>query len=142
MKRFLVFASVALLSLALGSSANAASERSFFGLRSFIGLWEGIDAADGGDALHSITCGRDGTCQLVGTDSVVSFCEGASALINGTGSLEGDALVFPDAVLTCAEDAVVELEISYERDRRNRTLVGTAVSGGATRSIVFHKISR
>lgn len=135
MKRSLVLASAALLPLAFVSSANAASERSF------VGLWQGIDPLDGGEALHSITCFRDRTCQLVASDSVVSFCGGESALINGTGSLEGDELVFPDAVLACPEDTVMNLEISYERDRRNRTLVGTAVAGGTSRSIVFHQIS-
>ncbi|MGH6902726.1 MAG: hypothetical protein ACREIR_08300, partial [Geminicoccaceae bacterium] len=75
------------------------------------------------------------------TDSVVSFCGGESAFIGGTGGLEGDELVFPAAVLTCADDTVLELELSYERDRRNRTLVATAVAGATVRSIVFHKIS-
>jgi hypothetical protein len=136
MKRVLVLAFLALLPLVFASSANAASERSF------IGLWKGIDAVDGGEALHSITCFRDGACQLVATDSVVSFCGGGSAFIGGTGSLESDELVFPDAVLTCREDTVVELELRYERDRRNRTIVVTAVVDGIPfRSIVFHKIS-
>jgi hypothetical protein len=136
MKRFVVFGFVALLPVAFASSANAASERSF------VGLWQGIDALDGGDALHSITCSRDGSCQLVATDSVVSFCGGESAFIGGTGSLEGDELVFPEVILTCRNSAAVDLEISYERDRRNRTIVGTATAGGTVRSIVFHKISR
>jgi hypothetical protein len=136
MRRFLAFSFLALLSLTLAPSANAGSERSF------IGLWEGIDALDGGDALHSITCSRDGTCQLVATDSVVSFCGGESAFIGGTGGLEGDELVFPDAVLTCSDSTAVALEISYARDRHNRTIVGTATAGATVRSIVFHRISR
>jgi hypothetical protein len=136
MRRFLVIAAVALL-LAPASSANAAAERSFFGLRSFIGLWQSI----GG--LHSITCSRDGACQLVGTVGMGPLCEGESALISGTGGLEGDDLAFPDAVITCQGGAVVDLEISYERDRFNRTLLGTAViDGRPLRSVVFHKISR
>jgi hypothetical protein len=136
MKRVLALAFLAVLPLAFASSANAASERSF------VGLWQGIDRLDGGAALHSLTCFGDGTCQLIATDSVVSFCDGASAFIGGTGGLEGDELVFPDAVLTCPDSTVVELELRYERDRRNRTLVGTAVVDGIpVRSIVFHKIS-
>jgi hypothetical protein len=137
MKRLLVLASVALLPLAVMSSANAASERSLFDLRSFIGLWESIGA------LHSITCSRDGTCQLVGTVSRGTACRGEPASVDGTGHLEGDDLVFPDVVITCQDGAVVDLEISYELDPFNRTLVGTAVVGGTTsRSDVFHKISK
>ena len=93
--------------------------------------------------LRSITCFRDGTCQLVGTESVVTLCGGGSAFLGGTGGLEGDELVFPDAVITCPNDTVVDLEIRYERDRRNRTLVETGVVGGTPfRSIVYHKISK
>jgi hypothetical protein len=136
MRRFLVLAAVALL-LAPGSSANAASERSFFALRSFIGLWESIGA------LHSITCSRDGTCQLLGSVSRGTACEGQSASVAGTGHLEGDELVFPDVVITCQDGTVIDFEISYERDRFNRTLVGAGMVGGTTsRSDVFHKISR
>jgi hypothetical protein len=137
MKRVSIIAAVALLPLALGSSVNAAGERSFFTLRSFIGLWQNIGA------LHSITCSRDGTCQLVGTVSRGTACGGESASVAGTGHLEGGELVFPDIVITCQDGTVIDFEISYERDPFNRTLVGTAVVGGTTtRSDVFHKISK
>jgi hypothetical protein len=137
MKRVLALAFLALLPLASASSANAASERSF------IGLWKGIDPLDGGPGLHSITCSGDETCQLIADDEVVSFCGGEAAFIGGTGGLEGDDLVFPDAVITCRDGPVVTIELSYTRDRRNKTLVATASSGGpAVRTIVLHKISR
>jgi hypothetical protein len=137
MKRVSIIAAVTLLPLALASSVNAADERSFFALRSFIGLWESIGA------LHSITCVRDGTCQLIGSVSTGHSCREESASITGTGQLEGDDLVFADVVITCRDGTVVDLEISYERDQFNRTLVGTAVvGGGTTRSEVFHKISK
>jgi hypothetical protein len=137
MTRVSIIAAVALLPLALASSVNAADELSFFALRSFIGLWESIGA------LHSITCVRDGTCQLTGSVSTGRSCREESASITGTGQLEGDDLVFPDVVITCRDGTVVDLEISYERDQFNRTLVGTAVvGGGTTRSEVFHKISK
>ena len=145
MKRFLVLAFVALLPLAFASSANAASERSFFGLRSFVGLWEGIDPVDGGDSLRSITCHRDQTCNLAATDSVITLCGGGAAFANGTGGLEDDDLVFADAVLTCPDGRQVNLMISYERDRLNRTLVETTVvvdTGTTLPNIIFHKISR
>ena len=103
------FAFLALLPLASPFSADAASERSF------LGLWKGIDALDGGEALHSITCFRDETCQLIAADEVVSFCGGESAFIGGTGGLEGDDLVFPDAVTTCRDSTVVNLELSHAR---------------------------
>jgi hypothetical protein len=110
MRRFLVLASVALL--ALGSSANAASERSFFGLRAFIGLWEGIDPVDGGDSLRSIPCSLDRSCELGATDSVTTLCGGGPAFASGTGGFEGDELVFPNAVLTCPDGRSVKLSIS------------------------------
>jgi hypothetical protein len=145
MKRFLVFAAVALLPPAFASSANADSERSFFGLRSFVGLWEGIDPVDGGDSLRSITCHLDRSCNLAATDSVITLCGGGSAFASGTGGLEGDELVFPDAVLTCPDGTEVDLAISYERDPLNRTLVETTVVVDTNRTlpnIIFHKISR
>jgi hypothetical protein len=145
MKWLLVLAAVALLPLAVGSSANAASERSFFGLRSFIGLWEGIDPVDGGDSLRSITCSLDRSCELGATDSVITLCGGGPAFASGTGGFEGDALAFPDAVLTCPDGRTVNLSISYERDPLNRTLVETTVvldTDTTLPNITFHKISR
>jgi hypothetical protein len=145
MRRFLVVAAVALLPLALGSSANAASERSLFGLRSFIGLWEGIDPVDGGDSLRSITCSLDRSCELAATDSVITLCGGGAGFAGGTGSFEGDELVFPDAVLTCPDGTTVNLAIRYERDPFNRTLVETTVvvdTETTLPNIIFHKISR
>jgi hypothetical protein len=138
MTRFLVLAFVGLVPVASASSANAASERSF------VGLWEGVDPVDGGDSLRSITCFEDRSCKLAATDSVVTLCGGGSAFVGGTGGLEGEALVFPDAVLTCPDDTTLDLAISFERDRRNRTLVETVVvDGGPTLpNIVFHKVSR
>ena len=145
MRRFLVVASVALLPLAFAPSAGADNERSFFGLWSFVGLWEGIDPVDGGDSLRSITCFEDRSCQLAATDSVITLCGGGTGFVGGTGGLEGDELVFPDAVLTCPDGSTtVDLRISYRRDRRNRTLVETVVvvsSGDTLPNIVFHRIS-
>jgi hypothetical protein len=143
MKRPVVLAAVALLPLAFASLANAESERSSFGLRSFTGLWEGIDPVDGGDSLRSITCSRDGSCQLAATDSVVTLCGGGPGFASGTGGLEGDELVFPDAVLACPDGGEVDLALSYERDPLNRTLVETIVVGDRTLpNIVFHRISK
>lgn len=145
MKLGLVFASMALLPLAVASSANADSERSFFGLRSFVGLWEGIDPVDGGDSLRSITCSLDRSCKLAATDSVITLCGGGPAFASGTGGLEGDELVFPDAVLACPNGRKVDLAISYERDPLNRTLVETTVvvdTETTLPNIVFHKISK
>ena len=136
MKGVSIIAAVALLPLALASPVNAEGERSFFALQSFIGLWESIGA------LHSITCLRDGTCQLVGRVSMGHSCREELASVSGTGHLEGADLVFPDVVITCQDGTVVDFELSYERDQFNRTLVGTAVVGGTTRSEVFHKISK
>ena len=137
MQRFLIFAFLSLLPLAFASSAKAESERSF------VGLWEGIDPVDGGDSLRSITCLTDQTCNLAATDSVITLCGGGAAFASGTGSLEGDELVFPEVVLTCPNGEKVHLAISYEPDERNRTLVETAVVGARTLpNIIFHKISR
>jgi len=121
------------------------SDRSFLGLRSFIGLWEGIDPVDGGDALRSITCSRDRSCNFAATDSVITLCGGGPAFAGGTGGLEGDELAFPDAVLTCPDGTVVNLAINYERDPLNRTLVETTVvvdTDTTLPNIIFHKISR
>jgi hypothetical protein len=145
MKRLFAFASLVLLSLAFASSANAGSERSFFGLRSFIGLWEGIDPVDGGDSLRSITCQRDQSCRLAATDSVITLCGSGPAFVGATGGLEGDELLFRDAVLTCPDGREVDLVIGYERDPLNRTLVETTVvvdTDTTLPNIIFHRISR
>jgi hypothetical protein len=139
MKRFSTFASLVLLPLAFASSADAASERSF------VGLWEGVDPVDGGDSLRSITCQRDQSCRLAATDSVITLCGSGPAFVGGTGGLEGDELVFGDAVLTCPDGREVDLVISYERDPLNRTLVETTVvvdTGATLPNIIFHKVSR
>jgi hypothetical protein len=106
MRRFLVLAFVALLPVASASSAHAESERSF------VGLWEGVDPVDGGDSLRSITCFKDRSCKLAATDSVITLCGGGPAFVGATGALEGDELVFPDAVLTCPDGREVDLLIS------------------------------
>jgi hypothetical protein len=143
MKRFLIFACISSLPLAVASSAKAENERSFDGERSFVGLWEGIDPADGGDSLRSITCFEDRSCNLAVTDTVISLCGSGTGFASGTGGLEGDELVFPDVVLTCSDGEEAHLVVSYERDRLNRTLVETAVVGARTLpNIVFHKVSR
>ena len=139
MKRFLVFASLALLPLAAPSSANAASARSF------VGLWEGIDPVDGGDSLRSITCSLDRSCKLAAIDSVITLCGGGTGFASGTGGFEGNDLVFPDTVLTCPDGTAVNLSISFERDLLNRTLVEMTVvedTGRTLPNIVFHKVSR
>ena len=139
MTRFPVLGFVALLPLALAPSADAASARSF------VGLWEGIDPVDGGDSLRSITCFEDRSCRLAATDSVITLCGGGAGFASGTGDLDGDELAFPGVVLACPSGQTVNLSISYERDRRNRTLVETVVVGdtGTTLpNIVFHKVSR
>ena len=145
MQRSLVLAAAALLSLAFTSSANAARDRSFFNLWSFVGLWEGVDPVDGGDSLRSITCQRDQSCALAATDSVITLCGSGPAFVGGTGGLEGDQLVFADAVLTCPNRTAVHLSISFERDPLNRTLVETTVvtdTNVTLPHIVFHKVSR
>jgi hypothetical protein len=137
MKRFMVFAFVALLPVAWPSSANAASERSF------VGLWEGIDPVDGGDSLRSITCDRDRRCQLAATDSIITLCGGGAGFVGGTGGLEGDEMVFADAVLTCPDGRTLDLILRFARDPLNRTLVETTTVGERTLpNIVFHKVSR
>jgi hypothetical protein len=141
MKRFLVLAIMALLPLAFASSANAMHDGPL--ARSFIGLWKGIDGVDGGEALRAFTCSRDGTCELVGTDSGVSLCNDEPGFITATGGLEGKALVFPDAVFHCSDGSSVNLSVSFERDRFNRTLVSSGVRDGTPfRSIIYYKISQ
>ena len=141
MKRLVVLAAVALLPMAFALAAHADGERSLFGLRSFVGLWEGIDPVDGGDALRSITCSLGRSCTLAVTDSVITLCGGGPAFAGGTGGLEGDELVFPEVVLTCADGTEVDLAVSCERDPLNRTLVETAVVGDRTLpGIIFHNI--
>jgi hypothetical protein len=99
MNPFSIFVFAALLDLAFAASANAGSEqsfndeRSFGGERPFVGLWEGIDPTDGGDALRSITCAKDQTCNLAPTDTVISLCGSGTGFAAGTGGLEGDELV-------------------------------------------------
>jgi hypothetical protein len=133
---------VPLLLLALASSAGAA-EPSRFGVRAFVGLWEGVDPVDGGDSLRSITCRRDGSCALAASDTVVTLCGGGPAFVGGTGGLEGDELVFADAVLTCPDGETLDLVLRFARDSLNRTLVETTTVGERTLpNIVFHKVSR
>jgi hypothetical protein len=142
-KRFLILAAMVLLPLASAFSVNAGHERSSGQLRSFIGLWKGIDAVDGGEALRAFTCSRDGTCELVGTDAVVSLCNDEPGFITATGGLEGRALVFPDAVFHCSDGGAVSFSVRFERDRFNRTLVSSGVRDGTPfRSIIYYKISQ
>jgi hypothetical protein len=144
LKRFLFPACLVLLPLVSGSSVIAASERPLVSARSFVGLWEGIDPVDGGHSLRSITCDRDRSCKLAATDSIITLCGGGAGFVGGTGGLEGNQLVFADAVLTCPDGTELDLAISYERDRPNRTLVETVIVGGGPTlpNIVFHKTSR
>jgi hypothetical protein len=136
MRHCLAFSCVSLL-LALAAPAAAANERAF------VGLWEGVDPVDGGDSLRSITCQRDGSCRLAATDSVITLCGSGPAFVGGTGGLEGDEMVFADAVLTCPDGRTVDLVLRFARDPLNRTLVETTTVGERRLpNIVFHKVSR
>jgi hypothetical protein len=143
MRRFLILTSIALLPLALASSADALSERGLVHLRAFIGLWEGLDPVDGGHAHMSISCARDGMCQLVRIEDVVGLCGGVRALIKGIGGLDGRSLAFPEAVAECPDGDPVTFSISFRPDRFNRTIVSTSTVGGEPlRNIAYYKVSR
>jgi hypothetical protein len=133
MKRSLVFTSVVLLSVAFVPSVNAQSPGPF------IGLWEGIDPVDGGESRHSITCsgsGSEATCEVTVTFSKLPQCNLFPAHgVGQDGLLEADALRFVFLDTLCSNGNFVDLEIHYEHDLSNDTLVAEIiVNGGERRS--------
>jgi hypothetical protein len=107
----------------------------------FIGLWAGVDLDDGSFAQRAITCDRDWTCQVLGSDQFFSFCPDSEGrgLLEGVGEIEEGALDLPEFTLTCADGTRVGFRTIFSLDRRNGTLIED--TDGPPATFTFHRLS-
>ena len=113
--------------------------------RQFVGYWMGIDPLDGGDSRRGITTDDAGRFSMIGRDTVFTLCDDTDrALITGTGSIAGSALVFDDVVLACfGNGQKLELTVRYEPlDEHALREVVTTRGGNPVDEIVFHRVSQ
>ena len=108
----------------------------------FSGLWEGVDTGDGSLTQRQITCTKDGSCLILGADSLFSFCDTNQGILRGQGSIDGDVLNVPGFTLTCIKDnKEVSVDTTFSLDRHNLTLLEQTVEPSIS-PITFNKISR
>ncbi len=101
-----------------------------------------IDPGDGSLTQRQIRCAQDGSCLVLGADSLFSFCETNQGLLRGQGSIEGDILKVPDFTLTCIKDnQQVSVDTSFSFEPHNRTILEETVEPSIS-PIRFHKVSR
>ena len=107
----------------------------------FSGLWEGIDPGDGSLTQRQITCTQDGSCLVLGADSLFSFCETNQGILRGQGTIEGEVLKVPDFTLTCIQDdKEVSVDTTFSLNSSHQTLLEKTVEPSIS-PITFHKIS-
>jgi len=89
--------------LGLGlTTASVASEMPNAGARAFVGLWQAIDGFDGSTQYLSITCARNGSCDVRLNDTAFTLsCPDRIGFARGEGSLEHDVLSV-DLTLYCS----------------------------------------
>jgi hypothetical protein len=139
---FLAFSMI--LGLALASVSMAAGHHGR-DTKAFIGLWEGIDSFDGSTQLLSITCNRDGACDVRLNDTAFTLsCENQIGFARGEGSIKGDVLTV-DLTLSCSNLDGTSTPGGMQAnefvlDRRNRTLTNINDDPGVPK--VFHRISQ
>jgi hypothetical protein len=140
--------SALLAAVALGSHASWATnppettDGAFAGTRLFVGFWLGIDPIDGSVARLSITCDRDGVCEILVAETAFTVCGGsADGLVRATGVIEAGVLQVPDFTLTCfATGTVTHGAVEYTPDFQNGTLVQQG-DDPAFEPIAYHKVS-
>jgi hypothetical protein len=110
-------------------------------LADFVGLWAGIDLDDGSFAQRAISCERDRTCQVLGSDQFFSFCPGSEGrgLLQGTGTIADGVLDLPEFTLTCADGTSVGFPTIFSLDRRNGTLIED--TDGPPATFTFYRLS-
>ena len=98
--RTLFLASAAILGLVLTSAGMA--DAGGGGQKAFVGLWEAIDSFDGSTQRLSITCSRDGLCDVRLNDTAFTLsCQDQIGFARGVGSIEPDRLTV-DLTLYCS----------------------------------------
>jgi len=84
---FSVIIGLALASVSMAAAADGA------GQRAFVGLWQAIDSFDGSTQYLSITCARNGSCDVRLNDTAFTLsCPDQIGFARGEGSIEHDVL--------------------------------------------------
>jgi len=137
---FSVIIGIALASVSMAAAADGA------GQRAFVGLWQAIDSFDGSTQLLSITCARNGSCDVRLNDTAFTLsCANQIGFARGVGSVDRDVLTV-EVTLYCSNlDGTSDLAGTqlnkFVLDRINRTLTNIN-DDPVPVSNVFHRISR
>jgi hypothetical protein len=149
MQRHLISASTAILGLVLAHGVMADDDddgHQGVDQAAFVGLWQGIDSFDGSTQFLSITCSRQGTCDVRLNDTAFTLsCQNQTGFAQGVGSIERRVLRV-ELTLHCSNlDGTSYLAGSqaneFVMDRRNGTLTNINDDPVPVPN-VFHRISK
>jgi hypothetical protein len=135
-----VIVGLSLASVAMADDIDGGSQRAF------VGLWQAIDSFDGSTQFLSITCARNGSCDVRLNDTAFTLsCQNQIGFARGVGSIERDVLTV-DLTLYCSnldgtstQDGTQANE--FVLDRKNRTLTNKNDDPVPVPN-VFHRISQ
>ena len=99
-----------------------------------------VDPDDGSLTQRAITCDRDGLCEVLGSDTFFSLCDGTQGMLKGTETVQGGVLTMPGFTLTCSDGASVSVDTTFTPDLRNATLIEQTVNPEIA-AITFHRLS-
>jgi hypothetical protein len=142
-RRTLALASAALLGLL--PTAGLADGPRRGGPEPFVGLWQALDSFDGSTQLLSVTCDRDGACDVRLNDTAFTLsCQHQLGFARGTGSIERNTLNV-ELTLYCSNlDGTSTLagtqQNAFVLDRANGTLTNINDDPVPVPN-VFHRIS-
>jgi len=128
------------------TNASMADDANSAGQRAFVGLWQAIDSFDGSTQRLSITCARDGSCDVRVNDTAFTHsCDNQIGFARGVGSIERDVLTV-ELTLYCSNlDGTSTLAGTqaneFVLDRVNRTLTNINDDPVPVPN-VFHMISQ
>lgn len=113
--------------------------------RRFVGLWQAIDSYDGSTQLLSITCSRQGDCDVRLNDTAFTLsCKNQIGFAQGEGSINRNVLTV-ELTLSCSNLHGKSVDVGSQEnefvfDHRNRTLLNINDDPGPAN--VFHRISK
>ena len=112
----------------------------------FIGLWQGVDPLDGSENLISITLNKDGTFNIIGSESYWTFCDGGRGIVKGTGhliyqgTLDHLGILEADETLTCFSGGTADYTEQFIPDVINGTLKEVYPEDSTQVILILHRI--
>jgi hypothetical protein len=137
MKRVIAMLIVA-LTLVLPSILNADPLDGDF---KFAGLWQGVDPTDGSEALRSIIRNRDGTYEVIGSETYFSGCNGGRGIVTANGLNKDGILTLDKFTLECYGGDKFVGNAQFTPDKESG-IIKESYEGGTFSPVILHRISK